>query len=87
MLWIRNTAGKKDAVLTMAWAGFMVVLAKVLLSGLVIEIADAKTITLGTIDGSVIAAILTPTLGAYIARRYTDTKHGQPPAPKNETES
>lgn len=75
MIWIKNTNGKKDAVLTMALIGFVVVLIKILFSGMTVEIMD-RSVNFGSIDGAVVAAILTPTLGAYIARRYTDTVHG-----------
>lgn len=73
-MWIKNTDGKKDAVLTMTLMGFLVILAKVLLGGVEIEVAGAKY-AFGTIDGAVVAAVLTPTLGAYVARRYTDRKY------------
>lgn len=66
-MWIKNTDGKPDAVLTMTLIGFMVVILKVLLAGAAIGAFNA-----GAIDSGVIAAILTPTLGAYVARRYTD---------------
>lgn len=79
MIWIKNTSGRKDAILTMAWFGFLVVLLKVLLSGVTMEISG-KNFVFGTIDGAVIAAILTPTLGAYVSRRYTETRY----ADKNE---
>jgi len=72
-MWIKNTDGKKDAVLTMATLGFAVVLIKVLLGGSHFHIGNQEVV-IGVIDGSVIGALLTPTLGAYVARRYTDKK-------------
>lgn len=76
MFWmLKNASGRKDAVLTMAVAGFAVVLVKVLLVGVTLSLGG-KEIGFGTIDGPTIAAILTPTLGAYVARRYTDRKYG-----------
>jgi hypothetical protein len=72
--WIDNTAGKPDAMLTMGLMGFVVVLLKVLLGGMTVALAG-KSLTLGTIDAGTIGAVLTPTLGAYVARRYTDRKH------------
>lgn len=74
-LWIKNTDGKPDAVLTMTLAGFVVILTKILLSGIVLN-AFGRELTFGSIDGAVIGALLAPTLGAYVARRYTDKKHG-----------
>lgn len=72
-IWINNTDGKPDAVLTMTLAGFVVVLVKFLLSNVVLTLAD-RTFNFGSVDGSMIGALLTPTLGAYCARRYTDRK-------------
>jgi hypothetical protein len=77
---LKNSSGKKDAVLTMAVVGFAFCLLKVLLAGVTIAIAG-RTFDCGTIDGTSIAAILTPTLGAYVGRRYTDRKYGGDPVP------
>lgn len=72
--WMTNTDGKPDAVLTMAFVGFMIVAVRVLLSGLSVELATGKY-TLGSPDASVIGALLGPTLGAYVGRRWTDKKY------------
>lgn len=77
-MWIRNTDGRKDAILTMAIVGFAFVLVKFVLSGVVFTLSDGKMFEFGTIDGGSIGAILTPTLGAYVARRYTDRKYKVP---------
>jgi hypothetical protein len=69
MGWMRNTEGKEDAVLTMSIVGFVVVLLKVLLTDVTVG-----QWSFGSIDAGTVAAILTPTLGAYVARRYTDRK-------------
>lgn len=69
-LWLKNTDGKPDAILTLAAVSVLTVLAKVLLAGVVV-----KSVHLGTPPGAdVIAALLTPTLGAYVARRWGDAK-------------
>ena len=70
MTWmVRNSRGHPDALLTFAvWAVF-VVLAKLLASGVVIE-----GYVLGTIDAGIIAAVLTPTIGAYTAKRIAGGK-------------
>jgi hypothetical protein len=73
-LWIKNTDGKPDAVLTMTLLGFLTVLVRLLFSNVTLELLG-KTITVGAIESGAIAAILTPTLGAYVARRYTDKKY------------
>lgn len=67
-MWIKNPGtDKRDTMLTLAIIGFVVVLIKTILSGV-----EINGVTFGTIDSGMIAAILTPTLGAYVARRYTD---------------
>lgn len=73
-MWMKNSDGKKDAVLTMAFLGFIVVLVKVLIGGISIKLAN-HDVSLGTIDAATVGAILTPTLGAYVARKYTDKKY------------
>lgn len=76
MFWmIRNSSGQKDGIFTMAVVGFAFCLVKMLLVGVTLQLAGHE-ISFGTIDGSTIAAILTPTLGAYVGRRYTDRKYG-----------
>lgn len=75
-LWINNTSGSPDAMLTMALMGFIVALTKFLLSGFVLTIEAGHTINFGEVDAASIAALLTPTLGAYVARRHTDKKYG-----------
>ena len=67
MYWIKNTAGKEDSMLTLGVISLAVVLVKFFLS----EMSIGRVI-FGQLDGMVVAAILTPTLGAYCARRYTD---------------
>lgn len=72
MTWmVRNSEGKRDAVLTMTLVGFAVILLKFLLAGVTVG-----SFTFGDVDATVIGALLTPTMGAYVARRYTDKKHG-----------
>jgi hypothetical protein len=70
VIWIKNTEGKRDAILTMSLLGFLVVLVKFALSGLTIG-----PFVFGELDAGVVGALLTPTLGAYVARRFTDRKH------------
>lgn len=73
MIWIKNTDGKPDAVLTLTLWGFIVVIVKVLLAGTVLTLKSISY-KMGDIDAATIAAVLTPTLGAYVGRRYTDRK-------------
>jgi hypothetical protein len=68
-MWIRNTRGKKDALLTFALASVAVVLVKVLLNG-----ASFRGITFGTVDAALVGAVLLPTLGAYTTKRVAGTR-------------
>jgi hypothetical protein len=73
MLWLKNTDGQPDAALTMAFLAFLAVLFKVVLNGASV-IIGGNTYGAGTIDAGLVGALLTPTLGAYVFRRYTDVK-------------
>jgi hypothetical protein len=88
MFWLKDTSGSKSATLTFAVAAFVISATKFLLSGVVLQVAG-KNLNFGIVDAASIAALLTPTLGAYVARRHTDTRYGdkdQDPDPKS-TES
>lgn len=67
MSWLKNSQGNEDAMLTLGVVSLAVVLLKFFLSEM-----SFGTMIFGQLDGMVVAAILTPTLGAYVARRYTD---------------
>jgi hypothetical protein len=73
MFWMKNTNGKQDTTLTFAVVSLTIVLIKVLFGGVPFEIAG-DTYMLLPIDAGTIGALLTPTLTAYVARRYTDKK-------------
>ncbi len=72
-MWIKNTDGKKDAMLTFSVLGFVFVLIKLMIAGVSISLGDA-VYSFGDLDASSVAAVLTPTLGAYVGRRYTDKR-------------
>jgi hypothetical protein len=59
--------GQKDTMLTMAVISTLAAVFKFLANGVTIG-----TTNLGTIDATLLAALLTPTLGAYWARKHTD---------------
>lgn len=86
MLWMKDTSGNKSATLTFAAGGFVIAAAKFLLSGTVLVLASRK-IEFGAVDAASIAAILTPTLGAYVARRHTDTRYGDKDSPSPDPRS
>lgn len=73
--WINNTKGRPDAMLSLALVGFVVATARFLLGGVDITFAG-HAIKVAASDAASIAAILTPTLGAYVARRHSETKYG-----------
>lgn len=68
-MWIKHPrSGKADTMLTLAVVSVLAVLGKFLLNGVAIG-----SVTLGTVDAGLVAAMLTPTLGAYVARKYSDS--------------
>lgn len=67
MKWINNSNGTADPMLTLGVVSLGVILFKFLFSEITIG-----TITFGNLDALVIAAILTPTLGASVANRHSD---------------
>jgi putative flippase GtrA len=77
MKWmIKNSDGKEDAMLTFSVVGFTVVVVKFLLSGVTLKLVGlGYDISFGSVDAAAIAAILTPTLVTYAARRNTDKKY------------
>lgn len=73
MWWmIRNSRGRKDALLTFSAGAVLIVFVKTLLNGV-----TAHGITFGTVDPALIGALLVPTLGAYTAKRIKVDKEQQ----------
>ena len=71
--WINNpSTGKDDTMLTCAVSGF--VLSAILAVGQFVASLYIPKVSMGDI-AMVIGAILTPTVAAYTARRYTDVKY------------
>jgi hypothetical protein len=76
IIWVKNTDGRPDAVLTFAVLGFTVILLKLLFHGLHIVLGTYLSFTVQGIDATTIAAVLIPTLGAYVSNKYvTLTQH------------
>jgi hypothetical protein len=72
-LWLKHPrSGKPDAMLTLAVFSTLTVLFKFLLNGVSLTLG-AKVINFGVVDAGLIAAILTPTLGAYVTRKMKDS--------------
>lgn len=75
MNWMmKNSAKKPDAMLTFAFIAFVVTIIKFLLNDVSISMLETS-FDFGTIDASIIAALLTPTMGSYVLRRGTDKKY------------
>lgn len=74
MIWMmKNSRGKADALLTFSVMSVTVVLIKVLLNGVAF-----KGWTFGTIDASLVGAVLLPTVGAYTTKRVVGGKDDKP---------
>lgn len=70
---LKNSQGRPDALLTFAAGAVAVVFLKLLLNGV-----SVHGWNFGTIDAGLIAALLTPTLGAYTAKRLVGGKTDAP---------
>ena len=85
-LWIKNTAGKKDAMLTFSVYAFFTVLGKVVFGGNVFDLV-VFTLSVSPIDPTMTAALLAPTLGAYVARRNGMLTPKNKPAVEEESDA
>ncbi len=75
-MWIKNTSGRKDAMLTFAALSFLVVTLNVLLSSVgEMTCPDGAKITFQAIGGDVMAVYLGATFSAYVSRRWTDSAY------------
>ena len=72
-VWFENAEGEPDTMLSFAIVAFAIVCFKVLFGGMTFHIGT-QVFALSTIDPTMVGALLTPTLGAYVIRRYTDRK-------------
>lgn len=73
---LNDSTGNKSLTHTLSVVAFIVVMVKVIVGGASIVIGSFSY-SFGTIDSLSIAAILGPVLGAYVARRYTETNAPQ----------
>jgi len=74
-MWIKNTGGKPDAMLTFAFFSFLVVTLNVLLSTFgTLTIGDFQVV-FTSLDSSVMAVYLGSTFTAYVSRRWTDKRY------------
>jgi hypothetical protein len=80
MMFLTNSDGKKSMTVTLSIVAFVVVMVKLLLNNSAIQIGGFAY-AFGSIDATEIAAVLSPILGTYAFRRYTDMRFGPTPGP------
>jgi hypothetical protein len=77
-MWIKNTEGRKDAMLTFALISFMVITLNIFLSTLgALSFGDVN-ISFVALDSAVMAVYLGATFTAYVSRRWTDKRYINP---------
>jgi hypothetical protein len=74
-MWIKNTNGKSDAMLTFAAVSFAVVTLNIFLSSFDSVSFSNFNITFKALDSSIMAIYLGSTFTAYVSRRWTDKKY------------
>lgn len=74
MFWIKNTSGKKDAMLTFAFLAFSVVTLNILLATFGRISFNGFEISFQSMDAAAMTAYLAATFTAYVTRRWTDRK-------------
>lgn len=77
MLWIKNTAGKPDAMLTFAFYSFLVVTINVLLGTFGTITRGEVSIQFVPMDAGTMTAYLGSTFTAYVTRRWTDKRYNR----------
>ena len=75
MFWIKNTSGKKDAMLTFAFLAFSVVTLNILLATFGRISWNGFEISFQSMDAAAMTAYLGATFTAYVSRRWTDSKY------------
>lgn len=82
-LWVKNTNGKPDAMLTFALFSFIVVTLNVFLSTFSTISFSGLVIQFQTLESSVMAVYLGATFTAYVSRRWTDKRYSDGPSDLN----
>ncbi len=84
-MWIKNTSGKKDAMLTFAFLAFTVVTLNILLATFGKISWNGFEISFQSMEAAAMTAYLAATFTAYVTRRWTDKKFEElPPGGQNE---
>lgn len=83
-MWIKNTSGSPDAMLTFATVGFLVVTANIILGSLGGLSFGGLQLDFQFMGSDIMAAYLGATFTAYVTRRYTDKKYDAKPDEEGE---
>ena len=74
-MWIKNTSGKKDAMLTFAMISFFVVTFNILVATFESLTFSEWSVSFKPMDAATMPAYLAATFGAYVSRRWTTAKY------------
>ena len=83
-MWLKNTSGKKDAMLTFAVISFAVVTVNLFLSTFSEITVFGNAVILAPLDTGTMTAYLGATFTAYVSRRWTDKKYASEEGASNE---
>lgn len=73
-MYLNDSDGKKSLTATLSIIAFVIVMIKVLLNNTALQFGSFSY-SFGSMDATEIAAILSPILGTYAFRRYTDKRY------------
>ena len=77
-MWLKNSSGKQDAMLTFATISFAIVSFNILLSSIQeLGLPSGASISFQILDTGTMTAYLAATFGAYVSRKWTDRKYVQ----------
>ena len=71
-MWIKNSSGRKDAMLTFSFISFLIVSVDILLEVLSPVFEKTMAMSFSTMDTGVMTTYLSATFTAYVARKWTD---------------
>ena len=75
MYWVKNTSGKRDAMLTFALISFIVVTFNILVATFGEISFKDWNISFNPMDAATMTAYLAATFTAYVSRRWTDKRY------------
>ena len=82
IMWIKNTEGRPDAMLTFATISFIAITLNIVLTTLGQVSFGGTVIVFSALDSTAMGVYLAATFSAYVGRRFTDrlyTAPGNPP--------